>query len=201
MSSLLSPLRAFVFIAHRVYTAVPLFHQLFMLVDLHRSLLFHALALSASHFFSREKVPTGMCKYALGGSWCHEIDLSSYAVYPLDHTKETTAVYLFLLLFYRDFLLSGSTCMIGGFALGVFFSNAVVTAVFISCPPWFVPPFFLSRFLVLAFPVLVDLHRFLNTAYFMSLVNVLYVPFVLHVWHLRVCAFAFRFYLWCFFFS
>ena len=57
-----------IFIAHRV-------QQSHCLSIFHRVLLTHALALSASQFVHKKKVPTNLYEYALGGARTHETDL------------------------------------------------------------------------------------------------------------------------------
>ena len=58
-----------IFIAHRV-------QQSHCSSIFHRTLLTHALALSASQFICpQEKVPTNLYEYALGGARTHETDL------------------------------------------------------------------------------------------------------------------------------
>ena len=56
------------FIAHRV-------QQSHCSSIFHKVLLTHALALSASQFVHKEKVPTNLYEYALGGIRTHETDL------------------------------------------------------------------------------------------------------------------------------
>ena len=67
--------------------------QLFMLVDLHRFLLTHALALSARHFFTQEPSPYEH-EYALNTIRTGIIDLSGDSIHLLLHRGRLIAVCL-----------------------------------------------------------------------------------------------------------